>query len=222
MMMPRESDLPMWSAVRDRGRAVRVRASDRVRTAAVLGLTRPVIAVPRDAAAALTAHEIDQVVLHEYAHVQRYDDWTKLLQVLIGAFAGWHPGRAPDDARDRLRTRSRVRRLRGRRHRRAARLRTLPHESDRDDARLLARPRRRPLRLVVGQSCDDAHRTAAGSAASVGPARGDARDGRQRHACGARVLHGSRTSDRHRSSSRHRISRDRAASRSRPRRPPAA
>ncbi len=30
-------------------------------------------------------------MLHEYAHVQRYDDWTKLLQVLIGAFAGWHP-----------------------------------------------------------------------------------------------------------------------------------
>jgi beta-lactamase regulating signal transducer with metallopeptidase domain len=91
MVVPREADLPMWSAVRDRGRAVRVRASDCVRTAAVLGLTRPVIAMPRDAAAALTPHEIDQVVLHEYAHVQRYDDWTKLLQVLIGAFAGWHP-----------------------------------------------------------------------------------------------------------------------------------
>jgi beta-lactamase regulating signal transducer with metallopeptidase domain len=91
MVIPRESDLPMWSAVRARGRAVRVRASDCVRTAAVLGLTRPVIAMPRDAASALTPHEIDQVVLHEYAHVQRYDDWTKLLQVLIGAFAGWHP-----------------------------------------------------------------------------------------------------------------------------------
>jgi beta-lactamase regulating signal transducer with metallopeptidase domain len=91
MLAPREADLPMWSAMRARGRAVRVRASDRVQTAAVLGLTRPVIAVPRDAAAALTPHEIDQVVLHEYAHVQRYDDWTKLLQVLIGAFAGWHP-----------------------------------------------------------------------------------------------------------------------------------
>lgn len=91
MVTPHEADLPMWSAVRDGGRAVRVCTSDRVRTAAVLGLTRPVIAVPRDAAAALTAHEIDQIVLHEYAHVQRYDDWTKLLQVLIAAFAGWHP-----------------------------------------------------------------------------------------------------------------------------------
>jgi beta-lactamase regulating signal transducer with metallopeptidase domain len=91
MLAPRESDLPMWSAVRDRGRAVRVRASDRVLTAAVLGLTRPVIAVPRDAAETLTPHEIDLVVLHEYAHVQRYDDWTKLLQVLIGAFFSWHP-----------------------------------------------------------------------------------------------------------------------------------
>jgi beta-lactamase regulating signal transducer with metallopeptidase domain len=91
LSVPPEADLPMWSAVRARGRAARVRASDSVRTAAVLGLTRPVIAVPRDAAEALTAHEIDQIVLHEYAHVQRYDDWTKLLQVLIGAFAGWHP-----------------------------------------------------------------------------------------------------------------------------------
>ncbi len=112
------------------------------------------------------------------------------------------PRGAPDDARDRLRARSRVRRLRGRRHRRAARLRTLPHESDRNDARFLARPRRRPSRLLIGQSCDDAHRAAAGSEASIGPARGDAGDGRQRHARGARLLHGARTSDRHRSSSR--------------------
>jgi hypothetical protein len=91
MLAPRESDLPMWSAVRAQGRAVSVRASNRVRTAAVLGLTRPIIAVPRDASAGLTPDEIDQIVLHEYAHVQRYDDWTKLLQVLIGAFFGWHP-----------------------------------------------------------------------------------------------------------------------------------
>jgi beta-lactamase regulating signal transducer with metallopeptidase domain len=91
MLVPRESELTMWSAVRGQGRSVRVRSSNCVRTAAVLGLTRPIIAMPRDAAAALTPHEIDQVVLHEYAHVQRYDDWTKLLQVLICAFAGWHP-----------------------------------------------------------------------------------------------------------------------------------
>ena len=180
------------------GRTVRVRASDRVRTAAVLGLTRPVIAVPRDASEALTPHEIDQVVLHEYAHVQRYDDWTKLLQVLIGAFFGWHP---------------------------AVRLMMREIDFEREAAcddyvvdvtgapRAYARCLTKVIEMMPGpglaavpyasssaHTCNDAHRTAAGSASSVWPARGDARDGRQRHARGARLLHGSRTSDRHRSS----------------------
>lgn len=91
LLTPRESELPLWSTVHNRRRGVRVRASDRLRTAAVLGLYRPIIAVPRDVSASLTSAELDQVILHEYAHVRRFDDWGKLVQVAINAFVGWHP-----------------------------------------------------------------------------------------------------------------------------------
>ena len=35
--------------------------------------------------------EIDRAVIHEWAHVQRYDDLLNLLQIGVLALAGWHP-----------------------------------------------------------------------------------------------------------------------------------
>ena len=39
----------------------------------------------------LNVDEVEAVVLHEYAHLQRYDDWACLAQAVIRALAGWHP-----------------------------------------------------------------------------------------------------------------------------------
>ena len=44
---------------------------DAVRGATVLGFYRPYIAVPPSLLKALTQDELDQIVLHEHAHVQR-------------------------------------------------------------------------------------------------------------------------------------------------------
>ena len=87
----READLKAWLAVRARGRAARLVISDDVRAAAVLGLGSPMIAVAPGALAALSAEELDHIVVHEWAHVQRRDDIAQLAQRIVVALTGLHP-----------------------------------------------------------------------------------------------------------------------------------
>ena len=86
-----ETGLSRWMRVRDRGRPARLATSSEVAVASVLGLTRPVIVLPAMLLDTLDADELDQVVLHEYAHVQRRDDWARLLQVGLEAVLCFHP-----------------------------------------------------------------------------------------------------------------------------------
>ena len=87
----RERNLQTWRAVREAGRPVRLVLSDDVRAAAVLGLTSPAIAVAPTALQALDDTELDQIVVHEWAHVQRRDDVARLVQRVVVAVAGLHP-----------------------------------------------------------------------------------------------------------------------------------
>jgi beta-lactamase regulating signal transducer with metallopeptidase domain len=86
-----ESRLTHWSELRTTGRRTRLVVSDAVTSAAVLGGWSPVIALAPSVVAQLSAPELDRVVVHEWAHVQRRDDLTHLLQVGIRLFFGWHP-----------------------------------------------------------------------------------------------------------------------------------
>jgi hypothetical protein len=45
-----------------------------------------------DLVAALDDDALEAIVLHEYAHLQRYDDWTRLLQQFVLSLTGVHPG----------------------------------------------------------------------------------------------------------------------------------
>ena len=69
----------------------RLMICDAVPGATVLGLQRPCIAIPSTLAQALTADELDQVILHEHAHVQRRDDWSRLAQALLMSVLWIHP-----------------------------------------------------------------------------------------------------------------------------------
>jgi beta-lactamase regulating signal transducer with metallopeptidase domain len=80
-----------WHDARRRGRLVELCLCDDVASASFLGLTRPVIAISPALAATLSDEELDLTVLHEFAHVQRRDDWTKLAQLTVVAICGWHP-----------------------------------------------------------------------------------------------------------------------------------
>ena len=89
----RQAHLPLWRSVSGRGRRVRLCVSTEVGVASVLGLTRPLIVLPLTHidTARLSDEQLDQIVMHEYAHVRRRDDWARLGQVIIEAVFGLHP-----------------------------------------------------------------------------------------------------------------------------------
>ena len=86
-----EARLPHWLAVRQTGRAARLGVSEAVRAAAVLGGRPPVIAIAPDLLNQLADADLDRVVIHEWAHVQRRDDWSVVLALAIRTVVGWHP-----------------------------------------------------------------------------------------------------------------------------------
>jgi beta-lactamase regulating signal transducer with metallopeptidase domain len=86
-----EAALPHWSQMRHGGRRPSLALSDCVTAAAVLGCGKPVIVVAPPLLGSLDAGELDRVLIHEWAHVQRRDDQVQLLQVIVRIVAGWHP-----------------------------------------------------------------------------------------------------------------------------------
>lgn len=90
-----EARLPLWLEARRsanaRRRRTRLMVCDAVQSATVLGFQRPCIAVPPHLLESLTPAELDHVILHEYAHVRRHDDWTRLAQALMQASLWVHP-----------------------------------------------------------------------------------------------------------------------------------
>ena len=65
--------------------------SDRVSVPTVVGFANPVILVPGWVMQELSADELNQIVLHELAHLRRWDDWTNLAQKVVKAVFFFHP-----------------------------------------------------------------------------------------------------------------------------------
>ena len=72
-------------------RRVRLCTSDRVEVPTVLGLVKPAVVLPAWALAELSPAELHAVVLHELAHLRRWDDWTNLAQKFVRALLFFHP-----------------------------------------------------------------------------------------------------------------------------------
>lgn len=68
-----------------------IRVSDLVRVPAALGFFKPVVVLPAWAVRELSSEELHTIVLHEAAHLQRWDDWTNLLQKVLRAVLFFHP-----------------------------------------------------------------------------------------------------------------------------------
>ncbi len=83
--------LPHWARVRVTGRRTRVMLSSDVRAAAVLGCGTPVIAISPRLIEQLSVADLDRVLVHEWAHVQRRDDLAQLAQRIVHFVIGWHP-----------------------------------------------------------------------------------------------------------------------------------
>jgi bla regulator protein blaR1 len=86
-----ESLLPHWRRIRGEGRRATLVLSNSVTTAAVLGWGPPMIAVAPSLVRTLDPDDLDRVLIHEWAHIQRRDDIVNILQIVVRFIGGWHP-----------------------------------------------------------------------------------------------------------------------------------
>jgi len=73
------------------GRDVKLLVSDKVRIPTAIGFFHPAIVLPQWTLDQLSADELNAVVLHELAHLHRWDDWTNLAQKVLKAIFFFHP-----------------------------------------------------------------------------------------------------------------------------------
>lgn len=62
-----------------------------VKVPTAIGFMKPVIVVPGWVMEELSVDELNQILLHEIAHLRRWDDWTNLAQKLVKALFFFHP-----------------------------------------------------------------------------------------------------------------------------------
>jgi beta-lactamase regulating signal transducer with metallopeptidase domain len=72
-------------------RRIELRTSDKVRVPAALGFFRPAVIVPAWTLEELPAEELKVILLHELAHLHRWDDWTNLAQKIVKSLFFFHP-----------------------------------------------------------------------------------------------------------------------------------
>jgi beta-lactamase regulating signal transducer with metallopeptidase domain len=72
-------------------REVRLRISTAHRTALVLGFAHPAILLPSEMDKETNDGEVEHVLRHELAHVDRWDDWGNLAQQVIEGALHFHP-----------------------------------------------------------------------------------------------------------------------------------
>lgn len=72
-------------------RPVRLARSDDIPIPAAVGPHRPAILIPSALLEELDGHELHQIVLHEAAHLARYDDYALLFQRILEALLALHP-----------------------------------------------------------------------------------------------------------------------------------
>jgi beta-lactamase regulating signal transducer with metallopeptidase domain len=72
-------------------RNVSLCTSASVRVPAAMGLLRPAVVIPEWVMRELSTDEVNQILVHELAHLRRWDDWTNLAQQIIKAVFFFHP-----------------------------------------------------------------------------------------------------------------------------------
>jgi beta-lactamase regulating signal transducer with metallopeptidase domain len=72
-------------------RVVRFCASTAVEAPAVLGWFRPIVLLPLASMSGLSLEQLEAVIAHELAHIQRLDAFVNLLQVAIETLLFYHP-----------------------------------------------------------------------------------------------------------------------------------
>lgn len=83
-------ELP-WLMATGPGREIYLRLSYEIETPVAIGFGRPVILIPTELAGRGGLGALEPLVLHEHAHLRRYDDWTNLVQRTIERLFWFNP-----------------------------------------------------------------------------------------------------------------------------------
>jgi beta-lactamase regulating signal transducer with metallopeptidase domain len=86
-----QARLRHWLARCPTDRHVELGISDNLKSPVALGFFRPVILMPTALLLELSEEELDDLWVHELAHIRRYDDWSNLLQQVLKALLFFHP-----------------------------------------------------------------------------------------------------------------------------------
>lgn len=72
-------------------RQVTLCVSDQQRVPAAIGFFQPLIVLPSWTMRELSREELNSILIHELAHLRRWDDWTNLLQKICRTLFFFHP-----------------------------------------------------------------------------------------------------------------------------------
>ncbi len=82
--------LAQWQRI-DRDRDVRICVTSGIEVPVAVGLFDAMVLLPRNLLNEFNAQEIDQISLHELAHLLRHDDWTNGLQRVVTSLLFFNP-----------------------------------------------------------------------------------------------------------------------------------
>ena len=72
-------------------RSITIATSEYVRVPAAIGFWKRTIVLPAWALRELPPQDLNVILLHEFAHLRRWDDWTNLIQKIVHALFFFHP-----------------------------------------------------------------------------------------------------------------------------------
>jgi beta-lactamase regulating signal transducer with metallopeptidase domain len=72
-------------------RSVTLAISEHVSVPSVVGFFKSIIVIPGWVLRELSSDELNTILLHEFAHVRRWDAWTNLVQKIVRAVFPFHP-----------------------------------------------------------------------------------------------------------------------------------
>jgi beta-lactamase regulating signal transducer with metallopeptidase domain len=88
---PATLDSALHTVWTEASRRVELRTSEKVRVPSALGFFRPAVLVPTWTLEELPTEELKVILMHELAHLRRWDDWTNLAQKIVKALFFFHP-----------------------------------------------------------------------------------------------------------------------------------
>jgi Zn-dependent protease with chaperone function len=80
-----------YFARRFASKLITIAVSEDVRVPAAIGFLNRIIVLPAWALSELSPEDLNVVLLHEFAHLRRGDDWTNLIQKIVRALFFFHP-----------------------------------------------------------------------------------------------------------------------------------